>query len=85
MVGFVFFVSVFVFVEETGCFRQINKAVRKHMEILNFLTNFLNKDDIFFISNFKDFWFGAFVVETSYVRPINKAAMEARGNFEFLN
>ena len=43
------------------------------------------KGEILFIYDFLNFWFGAFVVETGYVRPINKAAVEARGNFEFLN
>ena len=50
MVGF----GVFVFVEEIGCFRQINKAVWKHIGILNFSTISLNEGkDPFFIRFFK--------------------------------
>ena len=56
MAGFVVFVSVFVFVEETGCFRQINKAVWKHMVIFNFSTIFLNKGkDLFYFRLFFNF------------------------------
>ena len=40
---------------------------------------------IFWIQEILIFLFGAFVTETSYVRPIKKAAVEARGNFDFLN
>ena len=39
MVGFGVFVSVFVFVEETGCFQQINKAAmeaRGNFEFLDY-------------------------------------------------
>jgi len=39
--------------------------------ILNFSTNILNTGNL-------DFLFGVFVMETSYVRLINKAAMETR-------
>ena len=41
------------------------------MGILNFSTNILNTGNL-------DFLFGVFVMETSYVRLINKAAMETR-------
>ena len=54
MVGFGVFVSVFVFVEETGCFRQINKAVETHgnFEFLSYFFSF----PIFLISDLEYLW-----------------------------
>ena len=83
LVGF----GVFVFVEEIGCFRQINKAVWKHIGILNFSTISLNEGRDLFYLRFLKFliWSICGGNRLCSTAPINKAAVEARGNFEFLN